>query len=153
MLIRAPKKVEEHESEILMTSYRNLNDFLCAFIDHSLPKYNYTIRDRYFIEKILNYEFQVPTPVGLDEQVDSIFFVGKFNKINKNRNLILIFFVQDNERNFTRAMFAGHENSLFIWNMATFLFIDYFAFNYVLAAVITYLINLVRMIFISNRKF
>jgi hypothetical protein len=43
-------------------------------------------------------------------------------------------------------MFAGHENSLFIWNMATFLFIDYLAFNYVLAAVITYILNLVRRI-------
>ena len=28
--------------------------------------------------------------------------------------------------------------------MATFLFVDYFAFNYVLAAIITYLLNLVR---------
>jgi len=45
-------------------------------------------------------------------------------------------------------MFAGHENSLFIWNMSVFLFVDYFAFNYVLAAVITYIMNMVRIIFI-----
>ncbi len=63
---------------------------------------------------------------------------------DKNRKFCFRIF-KDNEKNFTRAMFAGHENSLFIWNMATFLFIDYFAFNYVLAAVITYILNLVRI--------
>jgi hypothetical protein len=60
-----------------MTSYRNLNEFLCAFINHSLPRYNYVIRDRLLIEKLLNYEFQVPTPAGAEGQMDSIFFVGK----------------------------------------------------------------------------
>ena len=59
-----------------MTSYRNLNEFLCAFINHSLPTYDYVIRDRYFLEKILNYEFQVPNPTGGIIQVDSVFFVG-----------------------------------------------------------------------------
>jgi len=77
MLIRAPKKVEEHESEILMTSYRNLNDFLCAFINHSLPTYKYTIRDRFLIEKILNYEFLVPNLTNPLGQMESTFFVGK----------------------------------------------------------------------------
>jgi len=47
-------------------------------------------------------------------------------------------------------MFTGHEHSLFMWNMITFLFIDYFAHNYVLAAVVTYLLNLVRTF--SNKQ-
>jgi hypothetical protein len=57
------------------------------------------------------------------------------------------FFSIDIDRNFTKTLFSGYENSLFIWNTATFLFVDYFAFNYVLAAIITYLLNLVRIIF------
>ena len=60
-----------------MTSYRNLNDFLCAFINHSLPAYNYSIRDRFFIEKVLNHEFQVSNPGGTPGEEESIFFVGK----------------------------------------------------------------------------
>jgi hypothetical protein len=60
-----------------MASYRNLNEFLCAFINHSLPSYNYVIRDRFLIEKILNYEFQYANPTGTPGQLDSIFFVGK----------------------------------------------------------------------------
>ncbi len=59
---------------------------------------------------------------------------------------VFFFLVKDKEKSFTNALFCGHENSLFIWNMSVFLFIDYFAFNYVLAAVITYLLNAVRII-------
>lgn len=54
------------------------------------------------------------------------------------------YFSQDPDRNFMKTLFCGYENSLFIWNMATFLFIDYFASNYVLAAILTYLLNEVR---------
>ncbi|UJR38008.1 hypothetical protein I4U23_030690 [Adineta vaga] len=125
-LTLATQKNQEQELENLMQSYKNLNEFLCAFIDHALPTYNYIIRVRFFIEKLLNYEFQVSNPDGIQGTTGSIFFV-------------------DPEKNFRRAMFAGHENSLFVWNMATFLFIDYFAFNYVLAAVITYVLNLIAV--------
>ena len=75
-----------------MASYRNLNEFLCAFINHSLPAYNYIIRDRFFLEKLLNYEFQAPNSVGGAIQVDSVFFVGKSNQIYKNRKLGFLFF-------------------------------------------------------------
>lgn len=49
----------------------------------------------------------------------------------------------DNEKTFTRILFYGEENSLFIWNLITFLWIDSLATNFVLAAVITYIVNLV----------
>jgi hypothetical protein len=60
-----------------MESYRNLNEFLCAFINHSLPSTNYTIRDRVFIEKVLNYEFLVPNQMGITGQIDNVLFYGK----------------------------------------------------------------------------
>ncbi len=44
--MQATKKGDEHESDILLVSYQNLNDFLCKFIDHSLPIYNYSVRAR-----------------------------------------------------------------------------------------------------------
>lgn len=65
-----------------MASYRNLNEFLCAFINQSLPMYNYVIRDRYFFEKLFNYEFQVAAPVGTQGHIDSLFFVGMILKRN-----------------------------------------------------------------------
>jgi len=69
-----------------MDSYRNLNEFLCAFINHSLPAYNYSVRERNLIEKLLNYEFQAPNvETGLGDD-GSLFFAGKLIiqiKINK----------------------------------------------------------------------
>ncbi|CAF1576458.1 unnamed protein product, partial [Adineta ricciae] len=124
ILSRLTKKGEEHESEILLASYRNLNEFLCAFMSQSLPIYSYTVRHRYFLEKILNIEFGLRTTPDANGYTESTFFI-------------------DVDRNFTKILFCGYENSLFIWNTATFLFIDYFASNYVLAAIITYLLNLI----------
>ncbi|CAF4483081.1 unnamed protein product, partial [Rotaria sp. Silwood2] len=126
ILTRSNKKIEERESEILLASYRGLNEFLCAFINRSLPTYNYIIRPRWMLEKLLNCEFRSTRTSELLDKTDSIFYI-------------------DPDRNFAKTIFAGYENSLFIWNMATFLFIDYFAFNYVLAAIITYLLNLIAV--------
>lgn len=69
---------EQNDTDILMAAYRNLNDFLCAFINHSLPTHNYYIRDRLFLEKLFNYEFQAATRPGTPAPIDNVFFVGKF---------------------------------------------------------------------------
>lgn len=53
-----------------------------------------------------------------------------------------LFFI-DSEKTFTEILLYGQESSLFIWNLITFLFVDYMAMNYVLAAVVTFLLNLV----------
>ncbi|CAF0826220.1 unnamed protein product [Adineta steineri] len=126
MRTRTIKKSAENSLDVLMKSYKNLNEFLCSFIDHALPSHNYIVRDRTFIEKLLNYEFQQAIPSVLQ---------------GESRNVFLV----DEDKNFSNVMFSGHENSLLIWNMATFLFIDYFAFNYVLAAIITYILNFIAV--------
>ena len=66
-----------------MAAYRNLTEFLCAFINHSLPLYNYVIRERNLFEKLINYEFQSPEPGATLDDPGSLFFVGKFesNKV------------------------------------------------------------------------
>ncbi len=69
--------------------------------------------------------------------------VRKLSFENENHYFSFI----DNEKTFTKLLFYGEERSLFMWNMITFLFIDFLATNYVLAAVITYLLNLVRITF------
>ena len=55
-----------------------MNGFLCAYIDRSLPTYHYYIRNRYLLEKIFNYEFQIGIEPGLAGYMDSLFFVGKY---------------------------------------------------------------------------
>jgi meckelin len=56
--------------------------------------------------------------------------------------------MKDDGYPFAEALFAGHERSLFIFELSVFLFIDFFAQNYVLAAFITYIahkfINILR---------
>ncbi|CAF3878723.1 unnamed protein product [Rotaria sp. Silwood1] len=120
-----PRKVREdfeRYTNMLLQSYQNLNRFLCAFIDHSLPSHEYIIRNRYLIEKLLNYEFRVRTRSNFQGQSDNFLFI-------------------DNEKTFTEILFYGEESTLFIWNVTTFLFIDFLSGNYVLAAIITYIIN------------
>lgn len=79
------------------------------------------------------------------EHLDQMLVFSSLVSSRKNHQRDLHCSIVDNQKGFTNALFSGHENSLFIWNMATFLFVDYFAFNYVLAAIITYLLNLVRV--------
>lgn len=71
------KKGEEHESEILLASYRTLNDFLCAFINKSLPIYSYAVRQRLFFEKILNFELGLKTDRDSQGNVQSVFLIGR----------------------------------------------------------------------------
>ena len=75
--MQATKKGNEHESEILLASYQNLNDFLCKFIEHALPTYNYSIRPRVLFEKILNWEFRFGNLRGAAEYIESAFLIGK----------------------------------------------------------------------------
>ena len=72
----------QSSAENLLTAYRNLNEFLCAFINHSLPGLNYDIRSRRFFEKILDYDFQSPRVTDLSDD-SNILFVGKSNEIVK----------------------------------------------------------------------
>ena len=77
--MQATKKGDEHESEILLSSYQNLNDFLCKFINHSIPIYNYSVRARVFLEKVVNCEFRIGKSRGSSEHTESVFLIGKSN--------------------------------------------------------------------------
>jgi len=59
-----------------LASYQNLNEFLCAFIDHSLPMHNYFVRGRLLLEKIFNIEFRVGKLDG-SGRTESLFLIGK----------------------------------------------------------------------------
>ena len=71
----------EKQAENLMIAYQNLNGILCAFVNHSLPGHDFTIRERTLQEKVLNYEFSNRNPYQTLDSEQSIFFVGKLNQI------------------------------------------------------------------------
>lgn len=62
---------------MLLESYQNLNSFLCTFIDNSLATQQYFIRNRFFLEKILDYEFRIQVRSQLDGFLDNVLFIGK----------------------------------------------------------------------------
>ncbi|UJR08252.1 hypothetical protein I4U23_012525 [Adineta vaga] len=126
---RKTREDVERYTDMLLQSYQNLNGFLCAFIDHSLASHKYFIRNRYFLERVLNYEFQARANLNTDGTMDNFFYI-------------------DNERSFTKIFLYGEERSLFIWNTIVFLLVDSIATNYILAAAITYTLN---SIFVSIR--
>jgi meckelin len=75
--LQGNNRKDEHESDVLMASYRTLNEFLCSFINHSLINYNYVVLDRTFWEKVLNYEFRVGNPLETQGNVPNVLFVGQ----------------------------------------------------------------------------
>ena len=98
----------------------------------------FIITKRNLIENLLDLEFKEPIQSGF-------FYAGKYQNWLKNifnyfGNLIQIFWI-DEDNTFKNAIFAGHERKLFIFDLALFLFIDYFAKNYVLAAFICYIVQ------------
>lgn len=86
----------------------------------------YIIVNRNFLENILDFEFKEPILNG--------------------------YFYKDDEKSFEEALFCGKETTFFIFDMLVFLIVDYFAFNYILAAVITYIVKIVIFFysFLSN---
>ncbi|CAF3787442.1 unnamed protein product [Rotaria socialis] len=121
---RKTRQDAERYTDLLLQAYQNLNGFLCAFIDQSLSSHQYILRNRFFLERILDYEFRVRTRSDFDGQITNFFFT-------------------DNEKTFTNILFCGEQSTLVIWNMITFLFIDILAQNYVLAAILTYAIDFI----------
>lgn len=61
---------------------------------------------------------------------------------------LIILIALDDEKSFEKAIFCGNERKLFMFDMLVFVFIDYFAFNYLLAAVVTYIIRIVGHFFL-----
>jgi hypothetical protein len=54
---------------------------------------------------------------------------------------MFVFKLIDDGPSFQNVIFAGKERSLFIFDLVLFMFVDYFAQNYVLAAFIFYIVS------------
>lgn len=75
--MRRTREDNERYNEMLLHSYQSLNGFLCAFINHSVRGHQYFIRNRYLLEKLINYEFQVPLRSSIVGVLENIFLTGQ----------------------------------------------------------------------------
>ncbi|KAK6982489.1 Meckelin [Biomphalaria glabrata] len=96
-------------------AYVMLNRFFCAFIDHSLRDIDYVVKEKNFLEKILDTEFLELTDKGI--------------------------FYYDNGHSFDNVLFYGNELMLLIFDVLLFCIVDLIFTNFVLAGIITYIIS------------
>jgi len=103
--------------ESVVSAYSTMNRFLTRFLEHALRDLDYEVRDRMVLETVLDIEFQDMT-VG-DRAV----------------------FYQDSGHSFDAVLLYGHEFSLTIFEILVFSLVDLFAVDFLLAAIVTYLVS------------
>uniref|UniRef100_A0A3B4B8P0 Uncharacterized protein n=1 Tax=Periophthalmus magnuspinnatus TaxID=409849 RepID=A0A3B4B8P0_9GOBI len=93
-------------------AYNTMNHFLGAVIDHAHPALDYIVRDKLMLERIIGMEF-------LDPNDKSIFY--------------------NEAHSFSDLLFYGNEATLLIFDTLFFCVVDLGSQSFVLAAVLTYL--------------
>ena len=96
-------------------AYSTLNKFLASFVEHSSAEFDYTVKDKLLLERILDMELTSPLEKG--------------------------FFYKDDTKSFTSALLYGVEWSLLLFDMFMFAVVDMAATSYVLAALLTYFMD------------
>uniref|UniRef100_T1HAV0 Uncharacterized protein n=1 Tax=Rhodnius prolixus TaxID=13249 RepID=T1HAV0_RHOPR len=97
--------------DIIMQSYITINRFLAAFIEHALKDLDYEVRDKEFIEALLDIDIYDPSGKGV--------------------------FFNDNGHSFDSVLFYGNEFTLFTFDLILFCFIELFSQNYLVSAILT----------------
>ncbi|XP_071443264.1 meckelin [Hetaerina americana] len=96
-------------------AYEGMNKFLSAFLEHALKDMDYEVRDKVFIESLLDIEMTEPLEHGI--------------------------FYNDNGHSFDQVLLYGNEITLTTFNLLTFMFIDALFLDYTIAAISTIVID------------
>ncbi|XP_063715703.1 meckelin-like isoform X2 [Symsagittifera roscoffensis] len=96
--------------------YNQLNAFLAAFINRDIPDCDYEVRERPFLEKLLDMEFVENSPTR------GIFY-------------------SDAGHVFDKVLFYGNEFSLFVFDVYLFVALDYMIGSYLLSAIGVYIVQ------------
>ncbi|XP_074864667.1 meckelin-like [Carettochelys insculpta] len=111
--------VNLHEQRL--RSYYTLNRFLSSFLEHAYRDMDYNVKDKSFLERIMDMEFQEPLDV-------SVLFT-------------------DASASFSRTLFYSNELTLLLFDTLLFSVVDLGTQDFVLAAVITFAVQkLVKML-------
>ena len=103
--------------ENMVHAYTTMNRFLTRFLEHALRDLDYEVRDKMFLETVLDIEFQ--DAVAGDKAV----------------------FYTDNGHSFDSVLLYGNEFSLTIFEVLVFAFTDLFASDFLISALVTYLVS------------
>nr|XP_053641598.1 meckelin-like [Cherax quadricarinatus] len=108
-------KMRSVEMEQSFQAHETMKRFFGMFLQHALKDLDYIVKEKFFLESILDVEFQ---------QADDrcVFF-------------------RDNNHAFDRVLFYGHEISFILFEMLLFTFVDVVAYDFVLAALVTYIFS------------
>ncbi|XP_067853617.1 meckelin-like [Heptranchias perlo] len=98
-----------------LKAYFTMNKFLSSFLEHAYKDMDYVVREKLFLERILDFEFQ--------------------------RSEDRSFFYNDDRTLFSNALYYGHELVLLLFDILIFSVVDLGTQDFVLAAIITYLVQ------------
>ncbi|KAK3586521.1 hypothetical protein CHS0354_035056 [Potamilus streckersoni] len=102
-------------TEKQVEAYKAMNNFFTSFIDNSLRDIRYVVKDKTFLETIMDTEFLDSTEKGI--------------------------FYNDNGHSFDQVLFYGNEMTLLVFEILLFCIVDLIFTNYIIAGVITYIIT------------
>ncbi|XP_011182497.3 meckelin [Zeugodacus cucurbitae] len=98
-------------------TFNSLNRFLCAFIDHAIKDMDYIIKEKTFIEKLLNCECD--------------------NYLTENKGTFYI----DKEKSFGQLLLYGNSLNLFIMELSLLLAVYMLTNNLIAAVAVVYILN------------
>ncbi|XP_046393183.1 meckelin [Ischnura elegans] len=96
-------------------AYEAMNKFLSAFLEHALKDIDYEVRDKVFIETLLDIEMNEPLEHGI--------------------------FYNDNGHSFDQVLLYGNEITLAAFNLLTFMFADALFLDYSIACILTIVVD------------
>ncbi|XP_072136034.1 meckelin-like isoform X4 [Mobula birostris] len=98
-----------------LKAYFTMNKFLSSFLEHAYKDMDYIVKEKLFLERILDFEFQ--------------------------RSDDRSFFYNDERMLFSNALYYGHELVLLLFDALLFSVVDLGTQDFVLAAIITYFVQ------------
>ncbi|KAK7082574.1 Meckelin [Halocaridina rubra] len=108
-------KMASSEMEQSFHAHETMKRFFGMFLQHAVRDLDYIVKDKLFLESVLDLEFQ---------EVD-------------DRCL----FFRDNNRTFDNVLFCGCEVSFVLFEMLLFTFVDLLSYDFILAAIITFIVG------------
>ncbi|XP_061633389.1 meckelin isoform X2 [Phyllopteryx taeniolatus] len=106
-----------NQTEQNIRAYHTMNHFLGSVIDHVHPDMDYIVRDKLVLERVMGMEFLEPNDKSI--------------------------FYNDEGHSFGDVLFYGNEGTLLIFDTLFFCVVDLASQNFVLAAVLTYVQQMV----------
>ncbi|KAM3920330.1 meckelin-like [Leptodactylus fuscus] len=115
---RSPKGGNEKKPMLQqrMKTYYTINRFLSCFLDHVYKDMDYMVKDKLFLESVLDIEFQQPIEKSI--------------------------FYSDDRYHFSRTLFYSNELVLLLFDTLLFSVIDLGTQNFVLATIITFVVQM-----------